>query len=374
MIFTTSRTNFLTYLSLISPVLPTHSNKPITECVKLQLVENDLKITATDLSTTFVSVVEVNGSIDGGAVVDGKKLLSIIRGLPDGKIQIKKDENILKIISGTIKFELTITEDLEEFPKTPDALSQNQISIESLKLKKYIETTTFATSTDELRAVFTGVLFNLNSNELTLVATDSVRMVKILDQTIKYEGENRELIIPQKSLQVVNNSILKNEECTILFEENFVEFRFSTVTIFTRLISGKFPSYNAIIPVNNELKIVFDKTSLINALNRISIACNPSTKLIKAHLLENKLILTSEDSITSSNAKEELEIVYSGEEMIIGINYSKIISLLKHIKTARVEMKISTAFKPLLIEPYEDDESFEVVMVLMPVKLVDNNF
>ena len=369
MIFTISKSTLMHQLGLINPILPVHSTKPITECIILDLKDNILKITATDLSITLVSNLEVNGVEDGISVIHGKRFYSIIKSLPESNITIKKENKIVKIISGTIKFEVSLTEDYNDFPATPDELSNNKFIIDSLKLKKYISKTSFAVSTDELRAVLTGVLFSLKFNELTMVATDSLRLVKLEDKNIAYEGEDTDIILPAKSLQIVSNAITKNEDCTIFFENNYIEFKFENTTIFSRLINGKYPSYQAIIPVNNSLKVKLNKSIITQAISRIAIACNPLTRRIKSTFVNDKLILTAEDATTSSKAEEILNIEYDAEEIIIGFNATKILDLLKNTETDFVEFDIGSAIKPVIIKPYESTDSYNMLMLVMPIKV-----
>jgi len=371
MVFSTSKANITEQLNLVAPILPSRSTKPITECILLDLKGDTLKFTATDLSITYVSEIEVNGAEDGIIAVHGKKLISIIKGLPESTITLKKEDNVLKIISGTIKFEITLTEDYSEFPRTPETLSDNKIEIDSLKLKRYISKTVFAVSLDELRAVLTGVLFSLKYNELTMVATDSVRLVKLEDKSIKYEGEDKDIILPAKSLNILNNAISGNETLEINFEDNYIQFKLKNKIIFSRLINGKYPAYQAIIPVNNELKIKIERASFIQSINRISITCNPLTKLLKAVFANNTILITSEDSSTSSKSEEYIDIEYDAEEIAVGFNSSKLIDLMKNIDTVNVEFNIGDPIRPIIIKPFDSDESFEYLMLIMPVRVGD---
>jgi len=372
MIFSTLKSNLMNQLLLINPILPAHSAKPITECIILCLKDNGLTITATDISVTLVNKVEVNGVEDGTVVVHGKKFINIVKSLPDVLLTVKKEGGLVKIISNNIKFELAVTEDYDDFPTTPKNLSGNNLKIDSLKLKNFIEKTVFTVSPDQLRAVLTGVLFSIKLNQLTMVATDSVRLVKLEDKSVRYEGEDAEMILPAKSLQIVSNAIDRNEECLIYFEENYVEFRFGTVVIFSRLINGKYPAYQAIIPANNQLKAKFDKQTAISALNRVSLACNPVTKLIKFNLEPGQLLINTEDSNSSSKAEESIPLDYSGEKLLVGFNSAKIIELFKNISTEMILMEINSGKKPVIIKPFESTESYEIMMLLMPSS-VDNS-
>jgi len=371
MIFSSSKSNMMDFLVLVNPLLPAHSTKPITECVLMQLTGNNLKITATDLTVTLVSDIEVNGVEDGTVAIHGKRLFNIIRELPDATISIKQENSVIKIICGTIKFEVVVTEDFSDFPTVPQKIEINKILMDSLKLKKYLSKTTYAVHNDELRAVLTGVLFSVKNNELIMVATDALRLVRLEDRNLKYEGNDAELIIPAKSLQVVSNSIIKNEECQIFFQETYAEFRFAHLTIFTRLISGKYPAYQAIIPVNNSIIVKIDREILTNSLRRISISCNPLTKLLKMCFQNGQVTISAEDNTTSSKSEEVLKIDYSYEDLTIGFNSGKLMELIKNQESNFIEIFFGNPSKPVIIKPYESNESYDIISVLMPVKTVD---
>ena len=371
MIFSTTKANLLDFLSLVNPLLPAHSTKPITECVLLDLKENTLTITATDLTVTLVSDIEVNGVENGVVAIHGKRFYSIIKELPEATISIKQENSVVKIICGTIKFEIVITEDYSDFPTVPAKINASKMVLDSLKLKKYLSKTMYAVSNDELRAVLTGVLLSVKHNQLIAVATNGLTLVRLEDNSIKYEGEDTELIIPAKSLQIVGNSILKNEECQIYFQDTYAEFRFAHITIFTRLIAGKYPAYQAIIPVNNNINIKFDREMLLNSLRRISISCNPLTKLLKLSLQAGQMTVSSEDNTTSSKSEEILKIDYTGEEMVIGFNSGKLVELIKNMESSFVEFFIGNAVKPVIIKPYESNESYDLICVQMPIKILE---
>ncbi|MFO7809779.1 MAG: DNA polymerase III subunit beta [Candidatus Delongbacteria bacterium] len=366
MIFSTLKSNLMNQLSLINPILPSHSAKPITECIILSLKDNQLTITATDISITLINNIEVNGVENGTVVIHGKKFINIIKSLPDIVLTVKKEGGVVKIISNNIKFEIAVTEDYEDFPATPQHLSGNSLIIDSLKLKTYIDRTVFCVSPDQLRAVLTGVLFSIKLNQLTMVATDSVRLVKLDDKNVRYEGEETEMILPGKSLQIVSNAIGKNEECIIYFEENYVEFKFGSITVFSRLINGKYPAYQAIIPANNHLKAKFEKQAVISALSRVALVCNPVTKLIKLNLESGQMTVNTEDTNSSSKAEEIVPLDYNEEKILIGFNYSKVIELLKNVNTETIQLEINNGKKPVIIKPFESTESYDIMMLLMP--------
>ncbi len=357
-------------LNIINPIIPSRSTKPIAECILMELIGNDLKMTATDLSLIYTTTIKVEGGKDGAIIIPGKQFSTIIKGLPEGEITLEKDGTILRIKIGAIKFKVAITENTEEFPAEPDSLTENSMKLDSLKLRSVIEKTIFASSIDELRAVLTGVLFSITEDSFIAVATDSVRLVKLSDLHLDYTGKDLDVIIPSRSLRLIQNSIVKNEPCEVLFSELYIQFNFSSETIFARLINGRYPAYQSIIPKNNNIKVEIDKSNLVNALSRIAITTNPLTSLIKLSFSENSLMVESEDSTTTSSAKELLSIPYDGVELKIGFHVNKLLDVLKHIETDKIILSVENGSRPVLIHPTEDSKIYEMMALVMPVKII----
>lgn len=364
--FTSSKKGLALSLEILHPIFQSNSLSPITACIKLEAIKGELYLTATDLSITSVLKININIESEGVCIVNGKKLISIIKKLNvDNVIYFNKEGSSLKIKSGNTKFEIAINEEISLYPKTPEDINVNKFEIESLILKEYINKTLFAASNDDLRAILTGTLFSFNNSTLTMVTTDSVMLVKYSNKKAQYPCESKDIVLPSKSLNIINNSIVRKDLCKIYFTENYAEFDMGNIKIFTRLINGKYPAYNAIIPVNNNNKVFIDRIALINTVDRVSLASNPLTKLIRLNISKNNLIISSEDSSTSSRANDKLLINYNGADLFIGFNSVKFISLLKNLNSKIVCLNIDTPSKPVLI--IVDDE--DILSLIMPVKI-----
>lgn len=368
--FTINKQDLLEHLNIITPLISRNSIKPILECLRIDLKGNKLNLTATDLSVTLLSDIIVNGKIDGFCLIEAKRLLSIVKKLPSKDIEIKKEDNKVRISSGKAKFDISISENYNDFPRIPQTLTKNSFKINSIDFANYISKTVKSVSTDELRAVLTGVLFSLNEYGLTMVSTDSVKLVKIYKEGIIC-GENKhtDIIIPTKALFLINNSIDENFNIDLFYEENYIQAKIGDITIFSRVINGKYPAYQAIIPLNNDIKIVLDRQNLINIIDRVSLACNPLTRLVKVVFEEGKVTVMAEDSSSSSKAEETENINYSGETLSIGFNSTKLLDLLKTIDSKDVLFEISSSSRPVLIMPVKDENSFNMLSLIMPVKI-----
>lgn len=375
--FKISKSSLIKQLGLINTIVPAKSAKPILECILLDAVGSSLTITATDLSiSTFINL-GIDNKEDGKVLLHSKKFFTMVKSLPDGEVRIKKTGKSIRITSGSVKFSLAITEDFEEFPAVPQSLTENSFSIDSLKFKEYISKTVFAASMDELRAVLTGVLCSLEKGKLTMVATDSLRLTKIEDKNVSYTGGNVDLILPARTLQVISNAITdSNETCEVFFEDNYIEVRLKGITIFSRVINGKYPAYKAIIPPVWEKRFKIDRIALSKSLGRTAIACNPLTKRIKLSFNDNdELTVSAIDSTTASKAEEVITIEdftppVSKEPILeIGLNYTKVASLLKSIDDEYIYFDVNSPTKPILINPVEGSENYDYTTLFMPIKI-----
>jgi len=377
--FSTTKKALLPRMKLMLPVILSKAPRPELECIKFTLIGDRLTLTATDLNTTLMETMEVNGhsSTVESIILHGRRFEQIINTLPYNDtidIEVIGETLTLKCLRSKFKVQLM---NLKEYPKQPNSITtQNKLTISSHRLRSYAFKTLSTVSTDTLRAVLTGVLFHLNTNQLTLVSTDSVMLSFVMDkQSVKYNGEtDLQAILPHKAIYSLNNSLLGEEDVpvTILFDPNYAEVRIGdTITIFTRLINGKYPAYKGIIPVDRESKLVLNRKDLKDFVTRVSISSNPLTHVVSFFIdkTNNNLTITAEDSTCSAMGEDTLSFkaINIKEDMRIGINSMKLITLLKHIETEEVMLEIKETMLPLIITPVGSD--IDTLNLLMPVKL-----
>lgn len=342
----TTKQVLLPILTNIAQATAQHSAKPITEAVNFSVSNNMLTITGTDLTVMLSKTLPVE-CVDGSFAVNAKKILSIVKSLPCDEITIEKSA-VIKITSGKSKFELTTYGD-DEFPEMPDTEFNLQFTTNNVDICNRIINAVQFTSADNLRPVLTAVYLESTLNGMNIVATDSVRLIKY-NTDIMFENIN--IMLPKRAVEILKG--LPTSSISINVSENMIKFEMEGYVFISRLINGKFPSYEAIIPQNNNIMAVCDKNMLTSSLNRMALVANPVTKLIKLVFSKDSLQISATDSNSSSGGTEFMPCEYSGEEFTIGFNYMKLDSLLKMVSGKNVRFEMSGSKKPVIVKDPED--------------------
>jgi DNA polymerase-3 subunit beta len=369
MIFNYNKASLEKVLKNIEPIIPTKSVKPISECILLELTGNILTITATDLSFTNQSVIEVVGIEDGFAIVDGKRFITIVRSFPQGNIKFTKDSNSVVVLSlSRIKQTISSLENKADYPDLPQRLSDNKIIVKGGYLSELIEKCNYACSTDQMRAVLTGVLFSMKGNALNMAATDSSRLVEIRTE-IEYTGVDVDVIIPSKALSILQVSVQEDDTVEIYLGDNYIQADLNGATMFARLITGKYPAYKAIIPSTYNSKATINKNALLDALSRMSISSNATTRLIVLTFEGAELEIYAEDSNTYSKGEEYIVADYNGNERFkCGVNVNKITDIIKRVDGDSVIFELSMAGRPVVIKSTEQEKYIQT-SIIMPIKM-----
>jgi DNA polymerase-3 subunit beta len=297
MLFTVERESFYKALQKVINVIPTKSTVDILYNVLIIAEESFLKITATDLEITQISWTEANIDTEGAITVPGKLILDIIREMPDIPLSFSADDQFkIKITSSFGEYKLS-GQSKSDYPSIPLVESEQKIKIENTKLKRMIEKTLFACSTDNLRPALTGVFCQILENEYRMVATDGHRMVKIINKDFSSPNFTRELIIPTKALHFVARNLPEDGEQQIVFSENHVLFELSNTKIYSRIIKEPYPDYERVIPVNYEKEMYIEKNEFISSVKRVSLFSNPITNQVRLNLKENELGIFAQDTV-----------------------------------------------------------------------------
>lgn len=371
--FIVSSTLLLKNLQSISGVLSTNNTMPILDDFLFEVKENELEITVSDLETTMQVSVGMNESEGTGSIaIPARILLDTLKTFADIPItfDINLEDSSIELSTDEGKFKLS-GHKADEYPQLPSIEEAEEFEISSANLGTAINKTIFATGIDELRPAITGVLCELNQEDITFVATDAHKLVRYrrMDTT---PGTETSFIIPKKPLNQMK-SILgagdEDESVKVKFNETNAFFHFNNVNVICRLIEGKYPSYDAVIPKDNNNTLVVERQTLLNSIKRVSIFANQSTHQVRFHITGQELVLSAEDVDFSNEAKERLSCTYDGEDMEIGFNSRFIIEMLNNLSTDEAIFSLSTPERAGLITPSEQDEEEDILMLIMPVML-----
>jgi len=367
--FTISKSDFNEALQKIIGVVPQKTTISILSCILMELKEGSLSLTGTNLEISITTSLEVNAMEDGIVAIPAKLLAEIVRELPDVPLNIFDSDN--KVVIKTDKGEYKITtQPYEDFPHITVEKGDFGFQIMGSMLKRYIDKTIFAVSTDELRPALTGINMELLPNELRFVSTDGHRLVRIILKNFSVNQElQRNLIIPTKTLNLLLRNIDEKETIDIQIGEDHVIFSLKDAVVYSKLISGSYPNYERVIPTDNDKILKVNKDLLISALRRVSIFSNSLTHQIRLILSPNEMTIRSEDIEFGAEAKEVIPVEFSADWLQIGYNSVYLLDVLRHMDTQDVIFEVKDSTSAAIIHPQEQLPDEDIVMLLMPIRI-----
>lgn len=369
--FIISSTTLLRGLQKVSGVLGTNNTLPILEDFLFELNEDKLRVTASDLETTISVTLTTTMSEGPGVIaIPAKMLLDIMKTLPELPVTITIEGTSIGIFAGEGKYKL-IGHQSDEFPQIPVMENTISLDLNSALLVNAFNKTLFATGNDELRPVMSGVLFEIKNDNITFVATDAHKLVRYRRSDFSCETETS-IILPKKPLSHLKNVMTEDEEVIVKVEinETNIKLEFDDIVLICRLIDGKYPNYEAVIPVQNPYKLTIDRKTLLNAIRRVSIFGSKSTHQVRFKITGQELLLTAEDLDYSSEAKERLSCSYHGDDIEIGFNSRFMQEMLNTLEPERIIIELSAPNRAgIILSEREDDDPEDVLMLIMPVML-----
>ncbi|MFO8129026.1 MAG: DNA polymerase III subunit beta [Bacteroidales bacterium] len=371
--FIVSSSVLLKNLSALSGVLNSSNTLPILDDFLFDLKEDMLHITASDLETTMTVTIPVTKSEEPGLVtIPARMLLDTLKTFSDIPVSftINMETLSVEISAGEGKYKLSGHKS-DEFPQAPVLEEKSTLKLTSELLISAFHRTLFATGSDDLRAVLSGVFCEFTPDGLIFVATDAHKLVKYRRMDA-HSDDSVSFILPKKPLNHLRNILPDDDESEVEIEHNptNASFTFSNVRMICRLIDGKYPNYEAVIPADNPNTLIIDRSSLLTSMKRVSIFANQSTHQVRLKLSGKELILTSEDVDFANEARERLTCNYEGEDMEIGFNSKFIQEMLNNLDVEEVKMEMSAPNRAGLILPVENkNEHEEILMLVMPVML-----
>ncbi len=357
-------------LQSISGILTSSSTIPIIQNFLFSIKDESLTVTATDLETTMSATIPLSKVEGEGLVaVPSKMLLETLKSLPDVPC-------IFNIDDDTLSIEITANEGVyrlsgfwgDDFPKVPEIEDAKNTEINSSIIKNAVAKTLFAVGNDDMRIAMTGVLCELSPENITFVSTDAHKLVRYR----RTDGKNDEtvsFIIPKKPINQLKNTLPEEETIVkIEYSEKNVHFTFGNFNLIARLIDGKYPNYEAVIPLDNPNILTIERLLLLNSLRRVTIYANQTTLQVRLKVENNLITLTAEDVDFSNLAIEKIPCSYDGENMELGFNARFLQDMVNNIDTAEIRIEMSEPNKAVLLFPQNNpNEAEELTMLIMPV-------
>jgi DNA polymerase III subunit beta len=359
-------------LQAIGGVLNSSNTLPILDDFLFDLREKTLKVTASDLETTMSVSLPLDNADDSGSItVPAKLLLDTLKCFQDVPITFSIDEKTLaiEISANEGKYRLT-GHNGDEYPQSPVLDDTAVVDLPSSLLAEAINKTVFATGNDELRPVMSGVYLELADTGLTFVATDAHKLVRYRRNDVKADN-TVSFIMPKKPLNQLKN-VLTSEDVPVLLEYNQTNasFTFRNILLICRLIDGRYPNYEAVIPKQNPNNLVIERIPFLNAVRRVALYGNQSTHQIRLKITGRELVLSAEDIDYSNEAKERLSCVYEGEDIEIGFNAKFLQEMISNLSNDEIKMELSAPNRAGIIMPVDNENKNEdILMLVMPVML-----
>ncbi len=356
-------------LQTISGVLNSSNTLPILDNFLFEIKDNILKLSCSDLESTMTSTISVESKNEGSIAIPAKILLDILKTFPDHPLTFSFDEKMgIEISSDYGKYKLSGFSG-EEFPKSPVIESPTTVHFDAHTVQRAIEKSIFATGNDDLRPVMSGIFVQLSENDVTFVATDAHKLVRYKRTDVKTSTPSS-FIIPKKPMNLLKG-ILQNVdgEIQVEFNESNVSFSFENSSLTCRLIDGKYPNYEAVIPDQNPNRLTIERNSFLQSIKRVSIFANKTTHQVRLKINGSELNISAEDIDFSNEANERLTCSYEGESIEIGFNSRFLIEMLNNIDTDNVVIELSAPHRAGIIVPENNEGGEDVLMLVMPVML-----
>lgn len=373
--FTVSSSALSSKLNMLAKVIGSKNSLPILDCFLFQVANGEMSITASDSDNVIKSTLALTDHDgEGEFCVPNRVILDALKELPEQPLHFDVDTAgeavAIKIVYQNGLYNFT-GQSAEEYPRTQsmnDACTT--VSLPTEMLINNISRSLFATANDELRPVMNGIYFDLTADALAIVASDGHKLVRSKNFTIKSESPSA-FNLPKKPASLLKNILSKDgDDAIIKFDDRSAEIQFTDGVMRCRLIDGRYPNYNSVIP-NNPNEVTVDRRGLQSALRRVLPFASESSQLIRFHIELGRFEVSSEDIDFSTSAKEQLSCEYNGSPISIGFKGSSLMEILSNLTSDNIIIQLADPSRAGIIVPAEQPENEDILMLIMPMLLND---
>jgi DNA polymerase-3 subunit beta len=358
--FTSERERILEPLQAVIGVVERRQTMPILANVLLSAKNGRLAVTATDLEVELVAGGEVTVQQAGDITVPGRKLLDIVRALPDkASVTFVVEGEKAIVRAGKSRFTLT-TLPAGEFPAIEEINPQLDFQVEQAALKRLIDKTHFSMAQQDVRYYLNGMLMESDGKMLRTVATDGHRLALCEMELVTKSGQHQ-VIVPRKGVLELQRLIGSEGTVSVEVGSNHIRATIGDIRFTSKLVDGRFPEYSRVIPASPPRTVRADREALRRALQRTSILANEKYRGIRIALRQNMVLLTAHNP-EQEEAEEEVEVNYQGEEFEVGFNVNYLLDALAAIDGAEVEVGLTDANSSCLVRAPGGGQSRYVVM------------
>ncbi|MFK8047254.1 MAG: DNA polymerase III subunit beta [Halioglobus sp.] len=361
--FVISRDALLKPLNLVAGVVERRQTLPILANVLLVLDSDRLALTGTDLEVELVGRVQLPAAGESGEItVPARKLVDICKSLPEGsEIELSSDDNKVTVKSGRSRFTLA-TLPPREFPNVEDSLGTHQFTLKQSELKRLIDRTGFAMAQQDVRYYLNGMLWELKAGQLRVVATDGHRLAMCTLPSKLDVKEDTQVILPRKGVIELSRLLIEDDgEIAIVIGSNHIRATTTDFTFTSKLVDGKFPDYQRVLPKSPDKILMGDRLELRQAFTRTAILSNEKYRGVRLQLTPGSLQIVANNP-EQEEAEEVVSVDYEGDTLEIGFNVSYLLDVLGVLSGEKIKFSLSDPNSSALVEESVDGDSLYVVM------------
>lgn len=360
--FHTNKEILFSNAQIVQNIVTARASLPILSNILMETLDGKVRLTATDLDIGISCEFPVDIVESGAITIPSKRFADIIHELTNDKITITtKKNNTVHIQSENCEFKV-MGLPKDEFPKLPEFKDKEAVKVEQLVLKEILTQTSYAVSHDETRYILNGILFKIENDTLTLVATDGRRLALTQKKIGKSCHQQFKAIIPSKAIHELNRNLKEEGDALLTFGENQALFDLGAIRIISRLIEGEFPDYQQVIPKEVKDKIKINREKFLLAIKRAAVLSTLDYQAAKIEVFKNKIVI-SKSTPDIGESREELEVVYSGKELVVGFNPAYLIDAVKNLTGEEISLEVLDSEKPGVIR------SPEHLSIVLPMRL-----
>ena len=366
--FTITRQNLHTGLAAVSASIPSKTTLPVLSNILFEAKDEGIWMSGTDLDVAVRVKVLADVKEPGSLTAPGKKLQEITRELPDQPVEVATRGEQIELKCGHSHFKLNGLP-ADEFPTLAEVDFSEGVSVTGKDLNGLIHHTSFAVSTEESRPILNGVLWELRDGEMKMIATNGHRLARMGVRVESTGTPSADFIVPPAALTQVQRLFKDDDTLEVARSANHLGFRSASTEVYTRLIEGTYPSYDQVIPRDNDKMATIDKKSLESAVRRMAVVASDQTHRIRLKFETGRVhlnVLTPD----LGEGHDELEIDYEGEDLEIGFNAHYLLEVLRYMPSDEVKVAFKAPERAATIEPAGDDAA-DYLCLVMPLRLLD---
>jgi DNA polymerase-3 subunit beta len=354
------REQILSPLQAVIGVVERRQTMPVLANVLLSAKNGRLAVTATDLEVELVAGADVTVQAAGDITVPGRKLLDIVRALPDKvTVTLTLDGDKMVVRAGKSRFTLT-TLPASDFPTVDEINAQLKFDLDQTALRRMLDKTHFSMAQQDVRYYLNGMLLETDGKMLRTVATDGHRLA-LCEMELPAKGSSNQVIVPRKGVLELQRLIGEEGSVAVEVGTNHIRVQFGDIRFTSKLIDGRFPEYGRVIPAAPPRTVKADRDVLRRALQRTAILSNEKYRGIRLALKPNAMTITAHNP-EQEEAEEEIEVIYDGDEMEVGFNVNYLLDALGAVEGAEVELGLTDGNSSCLLRAPGNASSRYVVM------------